>query len=62
MTFGCGATYCASCYPLQYACEFCNETFEKPVSVGEAYECPNCEWLNDRRPPAGRDTKSTLTE
>jgi hypothetical protein len=46
-SYGCGASECVSCYPLQYACEWCNEMFAQPIALGEVFICPMCDWTNN---------------
>lgn len=45
--YGCGRDTCKACYPVQYACEMCLETFEQPIANGEYHDCENCGWVNN---------------
>jgi len=47
MTFGCGNYKCKDCYPFQYGCEFCGETFPSPVPNGSTFQC-ECGWITNR--------------
>lgn len=45
--YGCGNNACLLCYPIQYACDMCAETFPNPIANGEHYTCPECDWDNN---------------
>jgi hypothetical protein len=45
--FGCGASACKSCYPVQYACDCCSAKFDEPIANGERFVCPECDWDNN---------------
>ena len=40
--YGCGASACSSCYPVQFACDCCGADFALPYANGELYECDSC--------------------
>lgn len=42
--YGCGRTTCLACYPVQYACDYCAETFPNPIANGESYYCEACDF------------------
>ena len=41
-TYGCGASNCVRCYPIQYACDWCDTEWDNPIANGEDYTCPEC--------------------
>ena len=46
--YGCGAWDCLSCYPIQYACDECADTFEQPILRTRpeyVFVCEECEFL-----------------
>jgi hypothetical protein len=45
--YGCGASGCVACYPIQYRCELCGEDFDSPIANGETFLCLNCDYLNN---------------
>jgi hypothetical protein len=47
-TYGCGASDCKACYPIQYSCESCYEEFPAPIANGERFTCPACDYTEDR--------------
>lgn len=52
MTYGCGAEGCLSCYPLQYECADCATRWENPVTNGEQFTCPECDYINNEKEEA----------
>lgn len=45
--YGCGASDCTHCYPVQYGCEACGGTFPSPVANGEQITCQECDYENN---------------
>jgi hypothetical protein len=42
--YGCGASSCLACYPIQYGCEYCGTDFDSPIANGELFTCPECDF------------------
>ena len=44
--YGCGLNTCKRCYPVQYACDYCNTELPEPIANGENYTCEECGYDN----------------
>jgi hypothetical protein len=51
-SYGCGAWDCVACYPLEYACDFCEDRLDTPILNGQQVYCDSCGGLtNEGRKP-----------